>query len=146
MPNKSDIIQIQTVIGRLKLKDFKEDLVLTYTNERTTHVSEMTPKEAQALIAHLRALQQPNAVQDTANLMRRKIISKWREMGLNVYSPAKQYMVADMIKIEEKMVNHWGKLLNEYTESELSKIIGVLEEKFLPWYYKNKNTDVNLNG
>ena len=67
---------------------------------------------------------------------RKKIIGIYREMNYNVYDPATGANKADMAKIEESLVKHWGKLLNEYSMQELSKIIGVLENKFLPYFYK----------
>ena len=53
MLEKRYIRSVQAAIHDGGLKEHKASLVLQYTDNRTTHVSEMTKKEAQALLAKL---------------------------------------------------------------------------------------------
>lgn len=139
---KQNTKRIQTLISKLKIsKENKEEMILSFSDGRTTHVSELDEHEGNAVYAHLYKLQNSPAANDDRDIMdrmRKKIISKFREMDFNIYDAGKGCMVADMIRIEEKMVEKFGKLLNEYSKDELEHIIGVLETKWLPWYYKNK--------
>lgn len=138
--SKAQIRIIYTLLGQLKLREFKEDLVMDFTKERTNHVSEMTDIEAGGLQIHLKRLADNNSDAEFILMqrMRRKVIAIYREMGFNIYNQQRGKMVADMIRIETSTVEHWGKLLNDFSKEELAKVIGVLENKFLPNYYKHQ--------
>lgn len=147
MAAKQHIIAIRTVLSKLHIKeDDKETLVSTYTNGRTVSISDMSDREAQELRNYLNnfgkgKIENVSPVPNTMNVMRRKIISKYREMNYQAWSEEKQKMMADMPKIQAHLKEHWKKELNDYTDKELAAIISVLETKWLPWFYKNKKQD-----
>jgi len=152
MSEKRYIITIKTIIGKLKLQKNSADLVSGFTQGRTEHVSEMTSAEQLKLIGHLQFLQGTGTYiatteeDDAKDRMRKKIISKYREMNYNKWSDVKGRMVADMEKIKEHLLLHWKKDINDFTAKELTRIISVLDEQFLPWYYANLNKESNAQG
>jgi hypothetical protein len=146
MASKQNIIAIRTMLTKLGIEeDDKQTLVHNYTEGKTVAISEMSDRQAWELRAYLHDWiegrkhgTKPQSSYDAANKMRRKIISKYREMNYHVWNEERGAMVADMPKIQAHLKVHWKKELNDYTNTELATIISVLEEKFLPWFYKNK--------
>jgi hypothetical protein len=114
-------------------KETKEELVYTFTGGRTCSSAEMYFSEMLKLISSLEGKElsplKPN--NEVANKQRRRLISKFREMGYNLPNAK-----ADMVKINATLSEHWGKTINEYSVAELSKIIGVIQRQWLPHYYK----------
>jgi hypothetical protein len=64
---------------------------------------------------------------------RKRLIAKFREMGYNTEDNR-----ADMQRISETVFKHWHKGLNQLNEAELSKIIAVVEHKWIPNFYNKQ--------
>ena len=136
--------QLHTLLSKLKIdSNIKGLLVYQYTNERTANSSEMDVYECQNLINHLRSMLNQGYVQipnsdyskDEQHLdkKRKKLIAKFREMGYNTEDNR-----ADMQRISETVFKHWHKGLNQLNEAELSKIIAVVEHKWIPNFYNKQ--------
>ena len=123
-------------------REIKEDLVYNATKGRSKSTKDMNVKELSDTIQSLNGkapkVQTPNS--ESLDKMRKKVISIYREMGMNIFSEPNQKMVADMPKIQESLINNWNKELNDFNADELSKVIGVLNKKFLPSYYAKRAT------
>lgn len=133
--NISQNARLHALLGQLGIdSETKEDLVLQFTNGRTSASSQMDVMECQYLInslaSTLRGSHKPKVV-DVSDKLRKKIISRFREM--NYHTPKG---TADMSRINETMRNKWGKDINGYTDVELRKIIAILEKEWLPHFYK----------
>lgn len=124
-------------------KDTKALLVYQYTNSRTEKSAEMDMHECQNLINHLRIILQQKPMQvpvkqhlnnDQMDKQRKRLIAKFREMGYNTDDNR-----ADMQRINETLVKHWHKTINEFDKLELQKVIAVIENKFIPSYYNKAN-------
>lgn len=106
---------------------YKEELVIQFTNGRTTKSSEMTVEECTALIKRLLEFSQHKKKAIKLDKLRKTVISLYRTIGYNKDGKA------DMKRIYTDVKNYWGKDLNEYTEQELIKIISVLKNKIVPY-------------
>lgn len=133
--------QLHTLLSKLKIdSNIKGLLVYQYTNERTANSSEMDVYECQNLINHLRSMLNQGYVQipnsdyskDEQHLdkKRKRLIAKFREMGYSTEDNR-----ADMQRISETVFKYWRKGLNQLNEAELSKIIAVVEHKWIPNFY-----------
>lgn len=126
------IQKISVLLRQLDIEDMKEELVMSYTDGRTKSRGEMMESEANELLDHLQGIapgKTKEANYGKKDTMRKKIISKFREMNYNKDGKA------DMVAIQEKLVKYWKKKLNDYDFSELCMIISVLETKWIPNYY-----------
>jgi hypothetical protein len=132
---------LHTLLSRLHIDaETKAILVQQYTDGRTTNSSEMEMYECQSLINHLRHMLNQNPVQipveqqlntEQMDRQRKRLIAKFREMGYNTADNR-----ADMPRINETLKKHWHKTINEFTETELPKIIAVVEHKWIPNFYQ----------
>jgi len=135
----SQLRRLHQLLNALGLMEEKPQLVRQYTNERTSSSRAMMPHEAKMLIKGLEDLQKPKAKHYTptahdqaasADIMRKKIISMFREIGYEVYDPTKSKIVADMHRIYS-FVRHKGYLkpkgLNQYTAKELPGLVSQVE-------------------
>lgn len=136
--------QLHALCGKLNISsEQKADLVYSYTNGRETSSAEMFIPEAQALINALNHIgrtsikeqkpTKPRPVKDAENNMRRKILSICHEMKWT-----------DKGHLDWTRINAWllkygylKKPLNDYTASELPKLITQFEE-LLKHYYAAK--------
>ncbi|MEN9447133.1 MAG: hypothetical protein RJA25_423 [Bacteroidota bacterium] len=136
--------QLHTLLSKLKIdSNIKGLLVYQYTNERTANSSEMDVYECQNLINHLRSMLNQGYVQipnsdyskDEQHLdkKRKRLIAKFREMGYSTEDNR-----ADMQRISETVFKYWRKGLNQLNEAELSKIIAVVEHKWIPNFYNKQ--------
>jgi len=133
-------ILLNTLIAKLKIdKETKQLLVYQFTNERETSSSEMLFNECNNLINHLRRMLGQNTIQtpvkqqlnrEKMDKQRKRLIAKFREMGYNTDDNK-----ADMQRVNETLVKHWHKTINEFDKEELQKVIAVVEHKFIPNYY-----------
>jgi hypothetical protein len=138
--NSTQNKRFYAMLSKAGLRDQKAELVLQVSDGRTEHSSELSDREADALIDFLaKRLNQASSTPDykvftkedeKANLKRRRIISKLMEMGA-VLPNGK----ADMPFIYSFIEKRWKKPFNSLTNHELRKIAAILEDKFLPWYY-----------
>ncbi len=100
----------------------KEMLVLSYTNGRSRSSKDLSFQEAGELISYLKTL-------DHSHKMRRKIISMAHELGWHL-PPSPNGEGKGVRRIDMNAINEWCKKygfgkkeLNEYTESELPKLV-----------------------
>lgn len=135
----SQLRRLHQLLNALGLMEEKQHLVRQYTNGRTSSSRDMMPHEASALIKGLEGLQKPQVqpyiptAHDqaaSADIMRKKIISMFREIGYEVYDPAKGKIVADMHRVYS-FVKDKGYLkpkgLNQYTAKELPRLVSQVE-------------------
>lgn len=113
------------------LSNQKETLVSSFTQGRTVQLSEMLPKEFDSLLGYLE--RQPPQKTDPRDQQRKHIIAVFREMGYNTGGRA------DMPRIKKAVFDKWGKDLNDYDTGELSRIVSVLKNTWLPNYYKQQS-------
>lgn len=116
MISKTRIASIKILMNLLKLKyTSQEDLVLSFTNARTTHVSQMEENEGQELYQHLcqlnRASRPNNYAADPRDKQRKAIIAIFKRKGKTV---------SDAIEWAEKTgVSGIKKKFNDYNGQEL---------------------------
>lgn len=102
------------------LHDQKEELVHQYTDGRTTHLTDMTHEETQAIIKSLRG-------DDPKEAMCNKILSLAHDMQWKTSSG----------KVDMKRINGWcmkfsklKKPFNEFTEKELPELVTAFEKVY----------------
>ncbi|RTL47238.1 MAG: hypothetical protein EKK39_14815 [Sphingobacteriales bacterium] len=124
---------IYAMMNKLHIKgETKEIITLGFTQQRTTHISEMTKTEAAALIQHLKDI---DPEEQRANKMRRKIISMAHEMHWH-----NKYGKADIQRIDNwcKAYGYKHKSLNNYTYKELPALVTQFEQVYLS-FLNHKN-------
>ena len=137
--------RLHQLLTELHLMDMKGDLILDATDGRTSHSSEMLVNEANNLIKHLEDISSKNPAESTIketvlNHLRKKIISMMIEMWA-VDEKGK----ADMHFIYWFSINYiHKKKLNELNLKELYSMISIIQTQWLPWYYKQKKTNVDF--
>jgi hypothetical protein len=117
--------RIHVLLSKCGLMAYKGDMVIEVTNGREHSTKQLTFEEANVMIARLDATvkERANKQQDKAQIMRRKIISCFREM--NYVKGGK----ADMQRIYEWVIKYGylHKTLNQYTAQELPKLVSQVE-------------------
>lgn len=124
--------KLHALLNQKGLMAHKANFILGATQGRSERSSDLTKEECKWLINHIENLDNDDARRNT---MRRKIISLYRQMGYNDGERA------DMKRIEADVVQRWKKKLNDYSLTDLTHIIGVLETKLLPWYLKQQRNE-----
>jgi hypothetical protein len=134
---KSGVNQIQhlhILLNKTDMLENKAALISLFTNGRTESSRAMQEDEIKSLCRHLSSLipQQalPGSNEDKKDRTRKRIISKFMEMGYTKKGKS------DITRIKEKVKEHWHKEFNDFDLKELTRIASVLEEKWLPHYYK----------
>ena len=123
--------KLHALLNKLRIADMKEELVYSFTEQRTGHSSQMTFSEALQLI---KSLEQNTEGYDEMDTLRKKVISVMIEMWA-VDEKGK----ADMHFIYWFSLNRIYKTkFNDLKRAQLSKMISILQKKWLPWYYNNK--------
>lgn len=120
--NKQQIIKAKVQLRKLGLES--EEMALTYSDGRTTHISSLYSGEARELIQHLSAsLNEPETPRER---MKRKILSMAHELGWKFRG-----------KVDLRRVNGWcekygylAKPLKAYTESELPALVTQFEKMY----------------
>lgn len=125
--------KLHVLLNNTNMLEYKAGLVEQYTNNRTNSSKSMEEKEAIDLCKHLEKMlpQQtiPGSTEDKKDRTRKRIISKFIEMGYTKNGKS------DIARIKATLKEHWGKDFNDYDLSELTKIASVIEQKWLPHYY-----------
>lgn len=123
-PQKTKIIR--AILSRLPQVS-KEEAVLEHTSLRTTHITEMTATEADALIASLRRLQEQRGAVLPSNRMRRNIIAMAHEMRWELPNGK-----ADMQRIDGWCCKYGylHKPLNDYKVQELPTLVTQLKKVY----------------
>lgn len=114
-PNQ--ITAIYSLLAKAGLRDEKDNIVASFTNGRTDHVSEMLKEEAATLIGHLKSL---NPDEKRAQKMRGKILGMAHEMGwkfggLNNWCLQRSYL---------------KKKLDAYDYNELPRLVTQFEQVY----------------
>jgi hypothetical protein len=109
----------------VKEKEDKAQVISFYTGGRTSSSREMSVKEAEALISHLK---NTDPSHQGADRMRKKIISMAHEMG---------WKKPNGTKIDMEHVNQWcikhgylHKPLDEYTYEQLPTLVSQFEKAY----------------
>lgn len=126
MSNQAQVKAIYTLLGKLHLRDEKESIVSAFSGGRTDSVRALGFNEAAALIAHLKSMDDPEENSNTR--MRNKIIGMAREMN---------WLIKGTGKVDIDHLNNWCKSLgylhkplDDYTHSELPKLVTQFEEVY----------------
>lgn len=122
----AQITIIHTLLGKAGVKkEDKPSVISEFTGKRTTSSREMTVKEAEVLISHLKNL---DGKEPKAEKMRRKLISQAHEMG---------WKIEGSTQINMKRVHTWckkygylHKRLDDYTYEELPKLLSQFDEVY----------------
>ncbi len=130
--------RLHKLLNDLHIMDMKDELVNEFTDHRTTHSSKMTSNEALQLI---KSLENKTVVRvNELDKQRKKVISIMIEMWA-IDEKGK----ADMDFIYWFSLNYIHKFhFNKLTKSDLSSMISILQKKWLPWFYKQKKTNVDF--
>lgn len=122
---RQQIACISAMINKLGLSEAKDELVYSFSHDRTTSRSELTSDEAKALIAHLKR-QDPD--EKKAEIMRRKIIAYCHQM--------KRY-IPGTHRVDMKWLDGWcekysylHKRLDKYQYHELPALVSQFENVF----------------
>lgn len=124
--------RLHAILSKLEMIEQKADIILSYSNGRTAHSTEVTPIEANEAI---KDFQEKMNFEDDEMLdkQRKNLVSKMIEMeAVNHYNRADMPFIYEFIRL------YFRKELNKMNKSELQKTIAVLETKWLPWYYAQK--------
>lgn len=147
--NSSQNKRLHYLLNKLDAVAYKADLVWHASEGRTMHSSELLDSEAETLIVYLdkKVKEHTGAaglqakVDPIMDKLRKRLISMFVEMGVIEVKTGK----ADMKTIYRMVREFWKTHLNEMDQDQLSKVIAVVEKKWLPWYYK-KRQDPNFKG
>jgi hypothetical protein len=140
---------LHALLAQTNLTIHKEDLVASFTDNRTTKSSEMGTDEAQHLITHLRTKLPPltttsgntsisttqQAQADQANKLRRKLIALAWQMNwisTKVNANGSTHTACDMPRVNG-WCNTYGYLhkpLNDYKVDELPKLLTQFEKAY----------------
>ncbi|TZF81802.1 hypothetical protein FW774_17245 [Pedobacter sp. BS3] len=129
---KKQNAMIGYLLNRLKVdSETKEELIYTYSDGRTTHISQLTGTEAAAVIQML--VNGAKLPETAASRMRRKILSLAHELGWKTT----EKNAAGKYKVDIKRVNNWCKQygylhkpLDEYTADELPRLVTQFENMY----------------
>lgn len=126
---------IMTMLGKLGVRDQKEDIVAGASGGRTTSLREMTRDEGKALIEYLKK-QDPEELK--AEVMRRKLIAMAYERAALPQHASKTDKQAVVDRLNDWCVKYGylHKKLNSYTYKELPTLVSQYREA-LKSYYKS---------
>lgn len=155
-------------LNKRGLAAYRSDIVIDITGGQYTSTNDLTVAQVQTMLpvlmaggydwvktgikpeaphepAHLTPSDGDDA--KTRNAIRRRIISKFIEMGASLENGK-----ADMPFIYKATLHFQKKKLNDMGITELNKWAAVLQNNWIPWYYKKKAADslftiasINLN-
>lgn len=129
------------LLNKLHIADMKEELVENFTDHRTNHSSQMEYREAMQLI---KSLELNDKGYDELDKLRKKVISSMIEM----------WAVDDKGKADMQFI-YWFSLnyihkkqFNSLTKTELTEMVSIINRKFMPWFFKNKekNPDFTIKA
>lgn len=132
--------RLYAIFARLGIdQEAKEDMVYKHTNGRTNKTSAMTYLECDSMIKTLNEVGQNKRQvmaspppSGPAQRMRRKILSICHELGWEKPGGAIDWKILDDFMINRSYLH---KLLNDYTEAELPKLVTQFED-ILKKHYK----------
>jgi len=119
--DKGRITVIQTLIGKLKLKDQKDGIIKSYTNQRTPSVAKMYLHEALELLSYLNT-------QTPAYKMKGKILAMAHELRWHL--PGTRTVDMDHLNSWCKTFGRYKKALDDHTEEELPHLVTQYEAHY----------------
>lgn len=123
--SKAQVTTIYTLLGKHGLRDEKENIVKSFSANRTKSVSALTNAEAAALIGHLKSLDPTDKAGDK---MRNKILSYAHEMRW--HKPGTDRVDMDHVNNWCMTYGHVKKKLDDYKYNELPKLVSQFEEVY----------------
>lgn len=126
---KQQLAKIHTLLGQIipdakERDEYKKHLVQQYTNNRETSSAKLKTAEAAMMIDALEKLAPKNALLESAEKMRKKILFYCHKMQWYV-TPGK----LDMERINNWCVKygHGHKRLNDYKQEELPQLVSQMQ-------------------
>ena len=118
----SQIKYVRGLLARHGLTDQKEEIVMEYTDGRTSSLSAMTYRETKALIAALEGGTKPRDAQVN------KILSMAHEMGWEL-----QNGKADLQRIDRWCIKYTDqhKPLSEIEDKDLPKVVTIFQKVYM---------------
>ena len=122
---------IYSLLNKLNIDDSsKESIVLSFTNNRTTHTSELNYNEAAELIKSLNNELQKNNNSDfwKGDKMRKRIFSLCYTYNWTIFKNRKE--IVDIERLNRWMIkySYLKKPLNKYKYSELPELVSQFEK------------------
>lgn len=119
MINKKQITLIQTLISNTHLRAQKDNIVSSFTNERTTHVNELIEGEARELIEYLQSV-----TTNKGETQRKLMIHYMHQMKWQTETGK-----ADMKRLDNWCIKYGylHKPLMQYNSKELPKLVTQFE-------------------
>ena len=122
---------IYSLFNKLNIDDLtKETLVLSFTDNRTTHTSELNYNEAAELIKSLNKELQKNNNSDfwKGDKMRKRIFSLFYTYSWTIFKQGKE--IVDVERLNKWMLkySYLKKPLNKYKYSELPELVSQFEK------------------
>jgi len=140
-PDTGQIIQFNTLLGALKIKDMKRQLIAEATNGRTDHTKEMTADELQALNRHLQQ-KQNDLTYAAGQKQRRRIMALCHQLPehlgfteIDSHSGERHINLQKLDDFLKGPKSIYKKRLKYHTPPELSRVI-VQFENMLKGYLK----------
>jgi hypothetical protein len=115
----------------------KEEVIRSFTNDRTTSLKDLDHWELQELTRRLSAMTPATVKDPKADKMRKAIIAIFRSMDRSV-EDAKKWA-------EKQGVKGTKKEFNEYTTGELHVLIGIAEKIKSDWMHGIRNRISKIN-
>jgi len=113
---------IRALLNKAGLTAQKEDIVASFSDERTVHITDLTQKEAQEIVKYLNTYlgQEGNP----SDKMRRKILSHAHEMHWELLDGR-----VDMVRVNNWCIRFSGKNkpLDQFKYSELPTLVSQFE-------------------
>lgn len=119
-------------IGMANDKDYKRELIQTYTNGREESTTRLSVNEAGLLISDLQALVGMTPEQIQADRKRKRILHHAHEMLWEIDDPAGGRPKVDMDRVNAWCIKsgYLHKPLNDYTLAELSKLAWQMQKVY----------------
>jgi len=120
----------------LNLQEMKDALVLQFTENRTTHSSEMQLHEMRALLTHLQGNNNDKFNITRADHMRRRIFSMCYSLGWTVVDPLTGKQKADSERLKNWLLKYGykHKELADYEYWELPRLVTQFENMLKSTY------------
>lgn len=126
--NASNNKRLHVLLSQTGLMAQKANMVFGFSAGRTESSRQLTEAEMKGLIMYLEQQKSGRQINDSANRMRRKVISMAHEMHWHLSGTVK----IDMIKINTWCIkySYLHKKLNDYSLTELPKLVSQFESVY----------------
>ncbi|MDZ4212788.1 MAG: hypothetical protein U1C59_13850 [Methylotenera sp.] len=126
---REQIKAFRASLASRKLQDMKDELVLQFSGERTTHSTELTITEMRQLLTHLNGEPDDRLQKEKENRQRRRIMSMCYTLGWTKYDDNIKREVVDFARLDA-WVDKYGYLkkpMMKYDYRELPKLVTQFE-------------------